>query len=478
MAELVSTTYTLYLKSCAAVTKDLNLNELLKTAMKHRSVGLVGLSERGTDGGWSYECQQLSLENSHLTFSDGYLYSTGPCLFCDVTSESFLVATDVVRAVLPDSSLPNEIRSFDWALRLRTAGVLTMTCPESMHHVTRNIIPKPEEPKKDTKCTTKQERLKFKDESLTVKRLYRKLAQKWQLTTIQLHNKTSLEYNCLEIHFDCKAKERVREYLLPPCCLRIKNRMLKAFHTIAQETLIPYEILSGSLLGAVKFKDGIPWDFDDDCRYPNQFANLLETNKQRLQEMGLPSLTFAGIPSSDGKPHKYYTANGQGGFSFDIWGVETLPTEGDRRKLEQMPLNIPCLLYGHYPIPIQSYIKGNENVTKAILLQRQEMIRDAPAYKKLILNNRPTKIKNKPKTFPPLPRKSCFLQSFVRVGDNWVLAGWNPAVQAKKHVGSHFFKHRAHWRFEKANDSWPSCSYPGHPMCLNLHPMDGSIPFS
>lgn len=479
LIDYVETSHILYLTSCLAITADLNLNRLLEVASEVRGVGIIGMSERGLDGGWDYTCIDLKHQNSRLVLTEGYEYSRGSCIFCDMTSKSFLAVTEIVKKVLPDSSLPETARHIDWALRLRLAGILTMLCPEVMIHTTDSKIPVKDVAKLDKRCScsTKKDKIKKREESLIVKRLYRKLAQKWQLTTIKLANKTVLEYSCLEIHFDCKAKTHVSQYMLPPCCLKIKQKMIGAFNVFAKDYLIPYEIKAGTLLGAIKFKNSLPWDFTENCYFPNSFSRIILDNKRKLQALGMPLNSILRHNDKDGIVHEYFSVRGQGGFSFDLYGVDVLPSEASKEQLKQLPGNLVCLQYGHHPVRIDSFLYGKDNITNIIQHHRNETIKNSPKFQDVVLHNTQTQVLLPAVTYPQLPKKICFLQSFVRIGDMWVVAGWNPALEAKEYFGKNLFKHRAHWKFEKLNSSWPYCSCPGHPLCLDIHPRDGNIPF-
>lgn len=440
-----------------------------------KGVGVIGIAERGKDGGWDYTCSQLHFRNSHLSIYDGYEYSQEACLFCDVTSTSFLAATSVLHEIQPDSSLPLHPRQVDWAMKLHKYDVLTLTCPDVMVHTTNNIVALSNPTKENKPCRTMEDKISARDQHLQLKRLYRKLAQRYELNSISFHNKTLLEYNCLEIHYECKAMSRVKEYLLPPCCVKIKNTMIKRYNSFAKTFLIPYRVNVGTLLGAVKFKNHLPWDPDDDVQFQNSDMGIFKRFSEMMKQIGLPS-SFNYINKSSGKSN-YITIYGQGGFTMDSWGVSELKDYILTTDKTDYPDNIPCLQFGHYVVPIKSFFENFRNITNTVTeIQKRE----TEKYKELKNKRRKTTEELLvPNKFPPLPEPKCFLFSLVKLDEVWAPAPLNPGLQAMKIYGDNLYKHEPHWRFKDPFQKlWPNCSKPRHPMCLNIHPLDGNLEFS
>nr|XP_053637621.1 uncharacterized protein LOC128692491 [Cherax quadricarinatus] len=449
LTKFVKTPFVLVLDGVSAITDDLDLPRLLSVALGLRSigVGIVSGSERGRDGSWDYTCTRLTIRNSRLTLRDGYEFSRAACLFCDVTISSFLAATKVLLDVPYDLSMSHRSQVIDWSLRLQRHGYLTVTCPDVMFHVQRSLRSKEQHRESDRSCVTKEERKQARAQLWAIKRQYRKLAQKWELNFVTFNNGTSFEYNCREVHYDCSANIKVRYYILPPCCLKLKNKMLNTVDIIAKENRVPYEISSGTLLGALKFKDGLPWDFDDDAYYRNSDAEVFIRNKQRMRRLGLsPYFSDQANKGNKSVVSKYIYATSQGGFALDLWGRKTMPSLGTLEKLNKYPDNLVCLQHGHIPTPI----KVAKSIQKNLTLNKSE------------------------KKMPP----SCYLSSFVRVGSNWLPGPWNPGKKALAQYGDYMFRHEPHWRWnDEENPGWKPCPQPGHHACLDAHPLDGSIPF-
>jgi len=316
-----------------------------------------------------------------------------------------------------------------------------------MFHARRNLRVKEQKYEQEQhSCITKQEKKEARAQLWVIKRQYRKLAQKWELNYIQFSNGTQIEYNCREIHFDCGALARVGKNILPPCCMKIKNKMLNTIDLISKEHRIPYEISCGTLLGALKFKDGLPWDFDDDAYYRNLDVFIFMKNKQRMRRLGLsPVFSDEKSKFDSSVKSKYIYINAQGGFLMDLWGLKDLPSKGNEENLSPIPKNIVCFQHGHIAMPAGLALSIHNNMS---------------AYMK--------------RTHPT----PCYLLSMVRVGTNWVPAPWNPGRAAIVKYGENLFRHEPHWRFSGADYiKWPNCSLLGHHSCLDIHPLDGSLSF-
>ena len=471
----VTTPFVLLLETATAVTMDLSLRRLLATAGTVQGAVVIGMAERGKDGAWDYICTQLNMQNTRLRLTEGYVYSRAGCLFCDVTSNSFLAATWILRDTVPDFSLPEVSRKLDWSLRLQRQGVLSMTCPDSMIHTNKAIHVAEPLLTADKPCITKIQRIEARDHHMSLKRQYRKLARKWELTSIRLDNNTLLEFSCLEIHFDCHAYSRVKYYVLPNCCLKIKNKMFTTLDAVARKEKVPYEVNSGSLLGAVKFKNAIPWDFDDDAVYRNSDVSKFKRNKQKMRQLGLsPVYKKEKNKENKSSPHNYISMTGQGGFSMDLWGVDNFLSYAGIDKLKELPNNLVCFRNDYSAIKIFTLLAEEE--TRPTILPLADESSKSPPLPNAHQSDSVSLIKKRSRS-TVLPTH-CFLQSLMRVGPNWLPGPWNPGQSARRKYGPRLFHHEPHWRLrDTGKEGWARCPRPGHPSCLDLHPLDGSIPY-
>lgn len=464
LTQAATTPFALVLSGVSAITRDLDLPRLLSVAVGLRDlgVGVVGGSERGRDGAVDYTCTSLSVRNHVLEAKEGYLYSVAACVYCDVTGGSFLASVSVLKDTPPDPALPRPAQAMDWGLRLQRAGVLTVTCPDVMFHVIREVRARSwglgkHQQREEKTCSTPEERKAVRAAAWQARRQYRKLAQKWEVSAVILANGTRLEYSCREVGIECTPQRRARHYTLPPCCLALKGRMLAALDLVSREARLPYVVAAGTLLGALKFHGPLPWDFDDDAHTTAKGLQGFMRHTLRLRRLGLsPHLqqsqekntnnsnsgslnnsanTYGNNKkSNDVKNHTYIWGSGPGGFAMDVWPRYPLVTQPTPSALAALPDNLPCLMHAHEPTPIREVRPHPHNAS------------------------------------------SCQLASLVRVGSVWAPAPWNPGRAALYKYGDGLYRHEAHWRWWRG-EGWAACPRPGHHACLDLHPLDGSLPF-
>ena len=221
--------------------------------------------------------------------------------------------------------------------------------------------------------------------------------------------------------------------MLPDCCRRIKVDLLSVWGGLADREGIPYQINMGSLLGAVKFKGPLPWDFDDDVIFRNEDVDKVKKHNWYLRRRGLS----AGSPleiKRNGSLNMYVFLRGQGEFALDLWGVQNYSATVTEETLNSLPGHISFLDFHSKPIKIAEIIKKHK---------------DEEQYLK---------------------------QSLVLLGDEWFPAPWNPGKVVREKYGPNHLQHEPHWRL-KEGEGWSRCPIVGHPTCLDLHPLDGSIPF-
>lgn len=176
-------------------------------------------------------------------------------------------------------------------------------------------------------------------------------------------------------------------------------------------------------------------------------------NKQRMKRLGLfPN--FVDQPHRDKKVAvgKYVHASTQGGFSLDFWGRTPLKSQATTQMLGSLPDNLACYQNGHVLVSVSMAKKIIQNVTQS----------------------NPLKKNSKKSTSAP----EFFLLSQVRIGSNWLPAPWNPGKEMLLKYGAALYRHETHWRwFNQSLAGWKVCPRPGHHTCLDLHPLDGSLPF-
>lgn len=119
--------------------------------------------------------------------------------------------------------------------------------------------------------------------------------------------------------------------------------MSKSFHQICEEENIPYYMLGGTLLGAVRHKGFIPWDDDMDFGVPREyFAAVVKALKQKLPSYysvydrisGITDAGFVKICDERTILFRYWDPNPdkQFGVNIDIFPIDRL-THLWKRKL-------------------------------------------------------------------------------------------------------------------------------------------------
>lgn len=83
-------------------------------------------------------------------------------------------------------------------------------------------------------------------------------------------------------------QETVHEILL---------NIAKVFHNICLENNIPYYMIGGTLLGAIRHRGFIPWDDDMDFGVPRDYFNILKTVLKKELQFPYKLLTFEESPA-------------------------------------------------------------------------------------------------------------------------------------------------------------------------------------
>lgn len=82
--------------------------------------------------------------------------------------------------------------------------------------------------------------------------------------------------NCDIVKIMCEKNYLSEYYTLPRCCRQILTDFLKRFQHECDLNKVIFEIDSGTLLGAVKFQNILPWEIDADISYYSQHHEKLK----------------------------------------------------------------------------------------------------------------------------------------------------------------------------------------------------------
>lgn len=233
-------------------------------------VHVVGGSARNLTGHWQVGCQQSYLYNYILEYKDGYYKSKNECMYCDNIIGPFLARSSTLKEILFDEGLSLEVVFEDWFLRIKQYSRLVMNCPDSLYFAS--------DPSANKKEVSKD--------------LWLSLVKKWQINRIVLAEGQKMSFSCLESNLKCTDMYAItRKRLMPICCMDQLAGAMRDFHELCLENGLIYNYIGGSVLGAVKFRGIIPWDFDGDGEYYAGNINFfLNWSEQQTSHNRSPSI--------------------------------------------------------------------------------------------------------------------------------------------------------------------------------------------
>jgi hypothetical protein len=207
-------------------------------------IGVAGGAFRNLTGHWKVGCYQTDIRNYFLRIVEGYKYSAHGCMFCDYLEGPFVARRSIMKEIKFNQELPGDVVFNDWFLRIKQANVLAMSCPDAMYF---------------TQGTSSFHEQKQGS--------WLMLAKEWEIHRIFVPPNVIYLFSCKEVGLSCRTAKRPIEHLMPSCCLVQMARAWKALDEFASRYGISYEIVSGTLLGAVKLRTHLPWDVDADVKF-------------------------------------------------------------------------------------------------------------------------------------------------------------------------------------------------------------------
>jgi hypothetical protein len=257
----VSTPYVLMARDLSHFNAYAKLERQIDMISVSDIVGVVGGAFRNLTGHWKVGCYQTDIRNYFLRIVEGYKYSAYGCMFCDHLEGPFVARTSVLKEIKFNQELPDDVLFIDWFLRVKQANVLVMNCPDAMYFTQGNIY--------------------FREQSFPKQSSWLVLAKQWEVHRIFVPPNIIYLFSCKEVGLSCKTNKRLKEHLMPSCCLVQMARAWKTLDEFASKYGISYEIHSGALLGAVKLRSHLPWDADADVRFDTR-AYMTFFKKRKL----------------------------------------------------------------------------------------------------------------------------------------------------------------------------------------------------
>ena len=275
-----------------------DITRLLRVLLTYPNIAAAGGSIRNTDTKWYPDCHQLTLQAYGLKVEYGYDNSLEECMLCDYTSSTLLVRKKLANDLFHTNIPTVEVGFLDFSLSLKTKGLELLMCPDVMFYQSFTA----------PLNVTKDNLLPF--------------IRKWQLDTVILPSET-ITYSCQDLNFKCAAITVTRSYLLPKCCVLEMASALSFVDQFVRKYNIPYKIMAGLTLGAVKFNGFLPWDLDGDVWFHD---SSFFTFVQHKSEFGNESLIVSHMRSpkkvkvnfTDSALFKIFTPSG---LSIDMPGV-------------------------------------------------------------------------------------------------------------------------------------------------------------
>lgn len=279
-------------------------------------VGVVGGAFRNLTGHWKVGCYQTDIRNYFLRIVEGYKYSAYGCMFCDHLEGPFVARKSVMKEIKFNQELPDDVLFNDWFLRVKQANILVMNCPDAMYFT--------------------QGKSYFHEQSTPKQSSWLVLARQWEVHRIFVPPNIIYLFSCKEVGLSCKTSKRLKEHLMPSCCLVQMARAWKALDEFASRYGIGYELHSGALLGAVKLRTHLPWDVDADVRFDTR-EYLTFFKKQKL--FSNKGLKLKGFNPEEKGYFQIWTPE----VNIEMWGSDTLTSIFLPADVREVPTRVYML---------------------------------------------------------------------------------------------------------------------------------------
>ena len=257
---------------------------------------LVGSSMKNFETGeWERGCYQSSLNLYILKYTSGYHKSQFGCLYCSYTPGVVLGSRRFFKEN-PFNVYSNGVYR-DLFLRMKSKRQKLIVCPDIMFYT-------------NTPSSNEND--------------FVQLTQAWDVGRIIEPDGRTFSYSC--------RTEKMRECYYTPhtavplCCRVILANSVKFVHQQCVENNIEYEFQDGTLLGAVKLENILPWEKDADI-------TILSNDFEKFKKLQ-GRFTAYGFKVKMGSDTTFDAENGVmgggsmklliGGWKVEIWGAHIL----------------------------------------------------------------------------------------------------------------------------------------------------------
>ncbi|XP_047486071.1 uncharacterized protein LOC125037108 [Penaeus chinensis] len=249
----VATPFVLLGESLAHFSNQSSLERLVRVLDDLDHVQVAGGAARDTRGHWSHGCLQQHMANYQAKYTLGYYHSKYECMYCDDLLTPFVTRTKLLQSLAFSAGLSGQAVYRDWFAKVRGAGHLAVLCPDVMFFLDGHV-----------NMTA--------DDWLPV-------ARRWALERVQGFDGREHVFSCESVGISCKNPLGIiQSYLLPPCCVAEMEEQIGYLVSYAEQNHLDYELHAGSVLGAIKLGQFLPWDYDTDivvnCHQFNKWMQI------------------------------------------------------------------------------------------------------------------------------------------------------------------------------------------------------------
>ncbi|KAG1664524.1 hypothetical protein GQR58_019769 [Nymphon striatum] len=389
----VDTPYVLIARDLFTFHWYANLERQIRILSQTKNLAVVSGALRNSSAYWKHGCYQSETRMHVLQYTEGYYESSNECLHCDMVTGPFVAKKNIFDDVPLDKRLESEMLYKDWFLTLKSKGYKVMSCPDVMYFMD------------DYKYMS----------VLHDKKSWSPLATKWEFDYVKIDSKITHKFTCEEIKYKCNMMN-TKNFILPTCCYDVMSHSLKFFAEFMQNHNISYQINTGSVLGATKLSDMMPWDLDGDLEMMNYDYEKVYDHNAEFIKAGLAPREWKISKCCDKEGH--FSPNGY----FKI---------GDPLYFE---------VFGH-EIPLSTDVY----LPKELLGQHTKMVVHG-----ITVNSQPN---------PGLYVRNRYGKECYKHAQSWIIYGVKDSHVPYK------------------SGQFTKCSRPNYHTCLDMHPGDGSILF-
>lgn len=271
-----------------------NFGRLVRLMDAKNAAAVTGATKNST-GHWRSHCWQTSISGHNLVLTPGYRQSTCDCMKCSLFWDShgpFVARKSQLLSHL-HPALGLQMMFVSFFLSMQSLGYDAFSCPDLMFLTADD----PDPPSQSN---------------------WLQMARKWGLQgiSIDLGPMKIYQFSCSTLELVCDPEDQTKSYIVPWCCHTAAFQVFKSMEVVAKKLGLHYELNSGSLLGAVKLHNFIPWDIDGDMYIPTEHMHHFHEGGLARELLQLEGITFHGWSEDN------YWDKGAGHYQLRFQGLE------------------------------------------------------------------------------------------------------------------------------------------------------------